>query len=115
MMRSTVSVAGVVAMTATTRRPFDAGDECRLHRLGIGHLAEEDDVGILTKHSRRTFGEARRVGTDLALRDDRALVDVEELDRILDRHDVRGAVLVDAIDEHRDGRRTTRARARRTR
>ena len=44
------------------------------------------------------------VDADLALVDDRPLVAVQELDRVLDRHDVRGARRVDVVDHRRQRR-----------
>ena len=46
---------------------------------------------------------------DLALVDDRALVDVQELDRVLDRDDVLGHRRVDVVDHRRERRRLARA------
>ena len=57
-------------------------------RLEVAHLADEDDVGVLAQHVLQRLGERVRVLPDLALVDDRALVVVQELDRVLDRHDV---------------------------
>jgi hypothetical protein len=52
-----------------------------------------------------------RVGVDanLALVDDRPVVPMQILDRILDRHDVRGARGVDVVDHRRQGRRLAAA------
>ena len=57
-------------------------------RLEVAHLADEDHVRVLAERGAESGGEAGRVGADLALVDDAALVAVEELDRILDRDDV---------------------------
>ena len=58
-------------------------------RLEVAHLAEQDHVGVLAERGAERLGEAAGVGADLALVDDAALVPVQELDRILDREDVR--------------------------
>ena len=47
---------------------------------------------------------------DLALRDHAALVRVHDLDRVLDRHDVAGLVLVVVVDQGGERRRLARAR-----
>ncbi len=71
-------------------------------RLEIAHLAQEDHVGVLAERAAQGLAEARRVGADLALVDEAALVAVEELDRILDRHDVVVARPVDLVDHRRE-------------
>ena len=58
------------------------------HRLGVAHLTDEDDVGVLAQHALERAEEVVGVRADLALVDDRLLVGVEDLDRVLDRHDV---------------------------
>ena len=57
-------------------------------RLEVAHLTDEDDVGVLAQHVLQRVGERVRVLPHLALVDERALVRVQELDRVLDRHDV---------------------------
>jgi len=78
--------------------------------LEVSHLPNEDDVGILTQGVLEGGGEAVRVGPDLPLVDERLLVLVEELDGVLDRHDVVGSLGVDEIDEGGERRRLARAR-----
>ena len=58
--------------------------------LEVAELTDEDDVGVLAQHVLERGAEAVRVVADLALVDDRLLVRVHELDRVLDRHDVVG-------------------------
>jgi hypothetical protein len=77
-------------------------------RFEVAHLAEQDHVGVLTQGSAQRLGEARRVGPDLALVDDATLVTVNELDRVLDREDVLGALAVDLVDQGRQRRRLAR-------
>ncbi len=79
------------------------GVERRLDGLVVAHLADEDDVRILAQRAAQRLGERGRVDRDLALVDDRLMVAVEVLDRILDRHDVRRPRRVDVID-HRGER-----------
>ena len=71
-------------------------------RLDVAHLADEDDVGVLAQRPLERKGEALGVGAELALVDEAALVGVQELDRVLDRHDVLVARLVDLVDDGRE-------------
>ena len=66
-------------------------EQRRLDRLEVAHFADQDDVGILAQRAAQRLRERLRVDRDLALVDDRLVVAVQELDRILDRHDVRRA------------------------
>jgi hypothetical protein len=76
----------------------------RLDRLEVAHLAHEDHVRVLAERGAECVGEALGVDADLALVDDRATIADQELDGILDRHDVTGPVAVDVVD-HRGERR----------
>src|SRR3954451_11821627 len=80
-----------------------------LHRLQVAHLADEDHVRVLAEGRLERLAEALRVGAQLALVDDAALVAVQELDRVLDRHDVLVPRLVDLVDHRRERRRLARA------
>ena len=84
--------------------------ERSLRGLGVAKLADQDRVRILPERAAQGLAEARRVEPHLALIDDRQLVGVEDLDRILDRHDVRPARAVDAIEHRRERRRLAGAR-----
>ena len=79
------------------------------HRLLVAHLADQDHVRVLTQHAPQRAGERRGVLADLALVDDRLLVAVEELDRVLDRDDVLRVARVDVVDHRRERRGLTRA------
>ena len=57
-------------------------------RLEVTHLADQDDVRVLAQHVLERVGERVRVLADLALVDQALLVPVQELDRVLDGHDV---------------------------
>ena len=57
-------------------------------RLEVAHLADEDHVGVLAQRGAQREGEGRGVGAELALVDHALLVRVQELDRVLDGHDV---------------------------
>jgi hypothetical protein len=78
-------------------------------RLEVAHLADEDHVGVLAQRRAQGVRERRRVGPDLALVDDAALVPVQELDRVLDREDVLRPAAVDLVDDRCEGRRLTGA------
>ncbi len=80
------------------------------HRLGIAHLADDDDVGRLPDRRAQRRGEVRGIHADLDLLDDARVMDVLVLDRILDRDDVTGVAPVDFLDERREGRALARAR-----
>src|SRR5258706_1696908 len=78
------------------------GLERGVERLEIADFTDEDDVVILPEHAAQRLREGGRVGTDLALVDVTIDVAMEELDGILDRDDVRFAVLVDVLDHGRE-------------
>ena len=80
-----------------------------LDGLQVAHFAHQDHVGVLAQRGLERLGKRERVDADLALVDDAPLVADEELDRVLDRHDVARLVGVDVID-HR-GERGALARA----
>ena len=77
----------------------------RLGGLGIAQLADQDDVGVLAQHAPQRLVERIGVETDLALVDDAERVLVEDLDRVLDRHDVLAPRLVDVAEDRRERRR----------
>jgi hypothetical protein len=79
------------------------GGDGRLDGLEVAHLADEDDVGILTQRGTDAFREGRQVLAHFTLGDQALLVRVRVLDRILDRDDVALLVLVDPVD-HRGQR-----------
>jgi len=79
----------------------------RLDRLVVAHLADENDVGVLAQGRAQRDRERLGVDLDLPLVDEALLVPVEELDGILDRHDVLGAGGVDVVDHGREGSRFT--------
>ena len=109
MMRLIESVALIVCSVENTRWPVSAAVERGLHGLDVAHLADEDDVGVLAQHPLQRGVEVGGVGADLALVDDRRLVGVEDLDRVLDRHDVLVLRLVDVVDHRAERRRLARA------
>ena len=75
----------------------------------VAQLADQDRVRVLPEGAAKRLGEARGVEPHLALVHDREVVGVEDLDRILDRDDVRPAGAVDPIDHGGERRRLARA------
>jgi hypothetical protein len=109
MMRSTVCGASWVWSVAKTRWPVSAGGQGGPDRLHVAHLADEDHVGVLAQGGLEGHGEGLGVRAELALVDQAPLVRVEELDRVLDGHDVLVARLVDLVDQRGERRRLARA------
>ncbi len=85
------------------------GLEHRAPRGIVGQLAEDEHVRVLTQRVLESRDGGGCVGTHLTLVDDRALVGVEHLDRVLDGDDVTLAVLVHVVDHRRDGGGLARA------
>jgi len=79
-------------------------------RLQVTHLPDQDHVRVLAQRGLQGSSEGGGVGAQLALVDQAALVLVEELDGVLDGHDVLFALLVDQVDERGQGGRLARAR-----
>ena len=79
------------------------------HRLGIAHLADDDDVGRLAQRGAQRGREVGRVDADLHLLDQALTVHVLVLDRILDGDDVPRLAAVDLLDQRRQRRRLARA------
>jgi hypothetical protein len=103
MMRSIVCAASCVCGREDEVTGLGRG-QCRGDRLEVSHLTDEDDVGVLAQGVLERIGEAVRVRAHFALVDDAALVVVEELDRVLDRHDVRRTTRVRLVDDRRESR-----------
>jgi hypothetical protein len=85
-------------------RSILGGGDGRRDRLEVPHLADQDHVGVLPQDVFEGLREGVRVGPDLALIHDAGVVAVQELDRVLDGHDVRVALAVHDVD-HRGQRR----------
>ncbi len=81
------------------------GGQRGFHRLLVAHLAHEDDVGVLPHRRAQRGGEVFGVDAHLALVDHAQLVEVQHLDRVLDRHDVHFAMVVDVVDHAGQGGR----------
>ena len=72
--------------------------QCGPGRLLVAELTDQDDVRILAQNPAESLVERRCVEPDLALRDDAALVLVDDLNRILERDDVVLTGPVDVVD-----------------
>ena len=73
----------------------------RAHGLEVADLAHQDDVGVLAQDVLEPVVERAGVEADLALMDDRHPVEMEELDRVLDRDHVARGGAVDGVDHRR--------------
>ncbi len=72
--------------------------------LGVPHLPQEDDVGVLAQGRPQGTVEGPGIEADLALAHRSPLVLVDELDGVLDGEDVGALLLVDVVDHGRQGR-----------
>ncbi len=77
------------------------GTQGGLDGFQVAKLAHEHHVGVHTQHAAEGLGKAGHVHAHLALIDDRLLVLVVVLDRILDGDDVLVEIQVDVIDHRR--------------
>ena len=75
-------------MVARTWWPVSAARRAIRTRVGVAQLADEDHVGRLAHRLAEPVLERRRVAADLDVRDERLLVGVLVLDRVLDREDL---------------------------
>ena len=105
MMRFTVSLASVVCSVDITKWPVSAADRRGLDGLGVAHLADQDDVGVLAHRRAQRGRPVGGVGAELALVDRGLLVVVDDLDRVLDGEDVHRALLVHGVHHGRERRR----------
>ena len=72
-----------------------------VHRIAVADFTHQDDVGRLAQGILQRRLPGIGVDTDFALRNDAALVLVNEFDRVLDRDDMTLTVLVAVIDQRR--------------
>ena len=109
MIRLIVSVASRVCSVESTRWPVSAADSA-VRTVSSSRISP---IRITSGSWRRTRRIARRealgVLADLALVDDRELVAVQVLDRVLERDDVARAGRVDVVDHRRQRRGLARA------
>jgi hypothetical protein len=109
MIRSSAWLALLACSVARQRWPVSAKLDGVAHGLGRSHLTDEDDVRSLAQGIFQGGLEGVRVHPHLALRDNAALVLVDEFDGILHRDDVPPAVAVTVADHCRQGSGLTRA------
>ena len=84
--------------------------ECHLGCGTVANLADQDDIGILPKAILQSVGERNDIVPHFALRDNRIRIRREEiLDRILHRDDPVPPLLIQQVDDHRQGRRLARS------
>ena len=83
--------------------------QCRRHGLGVPHLPDQYDVGVLAHGGPHGNHVAVGVDADLALVNGGTPVGVEDFDRVLDREDVDGPFVVDVIDHRGESGRLARA------
>src|SRR5512133_400501 len=79
IIRPTVSAASIVWSVDMTRWPDSAAWSAV---CGVSELAEQDHVRVLTQRPPQRLAERLGVEPDLALVDDRAVVGMQDLDRI---------------------------------
>ena len=107
--RLTVSVASRVCIVESTRWPVSAA----LRAVSMVTRSRISPImitsGSCRSTRRRALANESVSRPDLALVDQRAAVDVEHLDRVLDRHDVLVRGPVDPVDHRREGRALARA------
>src|SRR5205823_13409053 len=72
--------------------------------VDVAQLADQDDVGVLADGVLQRLVPVHDVQADLALVDDRLLVDEGELDGVLDGEDVQRLALVEVVEHRGDGR-----------
>ena len=85
------------------------GGQRGLDRGEVTHLADQDDVRVLTQDGAQALRVGLRVGADLALIDDALVRRVDVLDRILQRDDVLVPRMIDLIEDRRQRRGLTGA------
>ena len=102
IIRPTVSAASMVCIVERTRWP----DSAACSAVCAVSASRSSPIRIVSGSCRSARRSAwpKLVGVepDLALVDDRQVVGVEDLDRVLDRHDVRPARAVDAVEHRRE-------------
>src|SRR3954447_10882265 len=102
------AVDGLCGVLRVQGREHQVTGLCRGERdadgLQVAELTDQDDVGILTQGVLERAGEGPRVLPHLALVHQATLVTVEELDGVLDRHDVLAPRAVGEVEDARERR-----------
>ena len=98
MIRSSVSAQLLACSVAMQRCPVPASAR-------VADFADQDNVGSGTHGAAQRAVIRLGVEPDLALVDDRLLVRVQELDRVLDREDMVRRIFVAVVDQRRQRRR----------
>src|SRR5262249_48622806 len=105
---------GLGGGASVERREDEVAGFCHGERgldgLAVAHLTDQDHVGVLSQYLTERLREAGRVAGDLTLGDETAPGLVQELDGILERHDVPMAQAVHMIDERGERRALAAAR-----
>jgi hypothetical protein len=73
-------------------------------RLDVAQLAHQDHVWVLSQRLAKCLIERDAVGADFELRDQRPVVAVQVLDRVLDRDHLHVVVVVDQLNHRRQRR-----------
>ena len=81
----------------------------RLDRGEVTHLADQDDIRVLTQDGAQALRVGLRISADLALIDDALVRRVDVLDRVLQRDDVLVPRVIDLVEDRRQRRRLTGA------
>src|SRR5829696_8186832 len=107
-------VDGLRGILGVQRPEDEVPGLCRRHGerdgLEVAHLPNEYHVRILPQDMLESLGEALGVLVDLALVDDALLVLVQELDRVLNAHDVLVPSSIDLVDHGGEGGRFAASR-----
>lgn len=82
--------------------------KCRLKGLAVAHLADEDNVGILTQGSSESWSKPRHIDTDFTLTKAATLIGKEVLNGILEGNHVEIGSLVEVTEQSGEGRALTR-------
>src|SRR5687768_928130 len=85
-------------------------DKSGLYRFKVPHFAHEDHVWVLSQAAAKGLGKRTGVHIHLSLCDERLLVLMEKLDRVLDGYDVAVSLLVNMVDHRRQRGRFTGTR-----
>ena len=86
------------------------GGQRRLDGVQVPHLADEDNIGVLTEDGPQAIGIGAGVRADLPLVHDAAIRHVDVLDGVLQRNDVGVSGVVDAVQQGRQRGGLTGAR-----